>query len=1047
MKTPTPTRHSVRFGVFTLDLRARELRKNGNILALPEQSIKILALLLETPGEVVLREEIRKKLWPNDTVVEFDHSINAAMKRLRQALGDSPDDPQFIETLARRGYRWNFAAEWVEPQADVAKQPEKGGDGQSEVVSGGSLIGKKVSHYRVLEILGGGGMGVVYKAEDIKLGRRVALKFLPEELASEPTALERFEREARAASALDHPNICSIYEFGEHEGQPFIVMQLLEGRTLRERIGAEPPRPGRPLPTSELLDFAIQIARGLEAAHQKGIIHRDIKPANIFITNRGEAKILDFGVAKLVHGDGPPGTASPPGSPDDALPVDRSSSLNLTRTGTTVGTASYMSPEQILGEKLDARSDLFSFGLVLHEMATGQQAFAGETAAVIHEAILHRSVRPARQLNSELPSGIEEVIVKALQKDRDARYQTASELRADLENVQRETQPKASRRWRELAAGVVAVGILVIAAFWFARRPSVPANPSLELEQQQLTTNSVENNVRTGAISPDGKYLAYTDRMGMHIKVIEGGDTQTVPQPDEFKSKWVDWDIVQWFPDGTKLLANTHPPGLNEEWTSHGSSVWIVPVLGGPPRKLRDEAYADSVSRDGTTISFGQNGMREIWLMDSSGENARKLYDADENSTIGNLNWSPDGKQTIYDQVGDAGGHILFSRDPKGGPPVPILPPQEANRLDSFLWLPDGRVVYALEETNGRSGSQTCNFWQLRIDPRTGVPAEKPRRITNWAEFCVGGLTVTSDSKRLVFSKWHAQTNVYVADFQDGGRRITTPTRLTFYESWNNPSGWTSDSKSVLFFSSRNGGNSLFKQSLDQPVAEPLVTPKGDEAFVGGASLSPDGSWVLYRVRPKTGGPSEPVKLMRAPIAGGPSQLILAGDLDVQGLRCARSPATLCAVSERSADRKMLVFAALDPVKGRGRKLAELNTDPAADYKWDLSPDGARIAVLKRLEGRIQILSLNGDPPRELRVKGWNRLGDLDWAADGRRLLLSSVDERGSVMLRVDLQGNAGILWEQPGGLGTYASPSPDGRHLAMLGWTVNNNFWMMENF
>ena len=251
-----------------------------------------------------------------------------------------------------------------------------------------------MTHYRVLEILGGGGMGLVYKAEDLKLGRRVALKFLPEELSKDPKALERFEREARAASALDHPNICSVYEFGEHEGQPFLVMPLLEGQTLRDRIAM---LPSVPFTTNDLLNLGSQVADGLQAAHEKGIIHRDIKPANIFVTNRGEAKILDFGLAKLTPAEDNqslPHQETPTGSRD----------VTLTLTGVALGTAAYMSPEQVRGERLDARTDLFSFGLVLYEMAAGRRAFTGETAPILHAAVLNQVPTPVRQAELQNPS-------------------------------------------------------------------------------------------------------------------------------------------------------------------------------------------------------------------------------------------------------------------------------------------------------------------------------------------------------------------------------------------------------------------------------------------------------------------------------------------------------------------------------------------------------------------------------------------------------------------------------------------------------------------
>ena len=470
---PAPTSRRIRFGDFELDLTTGELRStetaDGNNVLLREQVFRVLRMLLEHEGKIVTREEIKNRLWPNDTVVDFNHSINATIKTLRRALGESADNPRYVETSARRGYRFLVATEWLEStpgsdrgeSANFPAQPESG-----------SLIGKKVSHYRVLDVIGGGGMGMVFKAEDLKLGRLVALKFLPDELASDAVALKRFEREAQTASALNHSNICTIYEIEEHDGQPFIVMELLEGDTLRHRLSAWE---SNALPISEFLKIAIQICDGLDAAHGRGIIHRDIKPANIFLTKQGTVKVLDFGLAKLADGEevteqlqaeasGVRRRLSRAGqTPKEQTPTF-GIYTSLTRPGTTAGTAGYMSPEQVRREKLDARTDLFSFGMVLYEMATGRRAFEGETVAVIHEAILHQRAVPAYEVNSAVPRRLDKIIIKALEKDRSQRYQSAAEIRKDLAKVQRQMQPQRVRLRKWLAA--VALLPVVAGASW-----------------------------------------------------------------------------------------------------------------------------------------------------------------------------------------------------------------------------------------------------------------------------------------------------------------------------------------------------------------------------------------------------------------------------------------------------------------------------------------------------------------------------------------------------------------------------------------------------
>jgi DNA-binding winged helix-turn-helix (wHTH) protein len=508
----------LRFGEFELNVRAAELRRNGEKVRLQEQPYRLLLMLLEHPGEVVLREEIRKRLWPNDTVVEVSHGINAAALRLREALGESAENPRYIETLSRRGYRFSGEVQVVY-RAQGAGTDERAPDG----MDGSELTGHTVSHFRVLERLGGGGMGVVYRAEDLKLGRQVALKFLPPELVSDPVSLGRFEREARTASALNHPNVCTVYSVEECANQPVIVMELLEGETLEGVLARGA------LAHGDALRFANQVAGALDAAHRKGIVHRDLKPGNVILTTAG-VKVLDFGLAKNA----------------------RLAAREVTQAGAIVGTLRYMSPEQLRGNEADARSDIHSFGLMFYEMLTGNPAVEGQTPALEHAAI---------------GGALRQVLARCLAKDPEDRWQTARDLKAALELLAAAPavaapapfkiwRPRISRRWVAAAAVALAFAALAIWRPWTAERTQALINPPAASPITRLN------------LSPDGQRIVFAAAGRLYVRDVDGTQSR-------YLEGTMGAGTPFWSPDG-RFIAYTSANKLMKTAASGGSGPQIL---------------------------------------------------------------------------------------------------------------------------------------------------------------------------------------------------------------------------------------------------------------------------------------------------------------------------------------------------------------------------------------------------------------------------------------------------------------------------------------
>jgi serine/threonine protein kinase len=858
------------------------------------------------------------------------------------------------------------------------------------------MIGKTTSHYKILEKLGEGGMGVVYKAQDTKLDRIVALKFLPKHLLCDAEAKTRFVQEAKAASALSHPNITTIYEINEMEGESFISMEYIEGKSIKELIKE------KELSINEVLKIAIQIAEGLSKAHQKGIIHRDIKSDNIMVNQEGQVKIMDFGLAKL------------------------KGVSKLTKTGTTLGTIQYMSPEQAQGMEVDQRSDIFSFGVVLYEMVTGQLPFKGEHEAAIIYSIINETPEPLARYKANVPEGLQKVVEKAMEKNTEMRYQHVEDMLIDLRRLKRDTSevlPKSMkaltikgrklRTTRLILAGFAAVAIIFIIISIFSNK-FIKREPTKQIEptHRQITFTG---KVSYPAISPDGNFIAYVSDVSAVEKKVFVQDL-TGGQPLEvFKDESI--YHLRWSPDGSELLI----PAAND--SVYGS--YIVPRLGGTSRKITSLPFT-SWSPDGSHFAGSNFPAKRIWFTNKSNNDTGSISLDGSFTWLREVDWSPAGDQLLF-LTEDQEQYTIWTIRTDGTQQHKIV--EDSVRLSSPRWSSKGDAIYYL-----RSHGQTMDLMKIKIAPSTGK-AEGSAQVIQTGLQAGSLFSLSTDNKRLLYTRQQSYSNLWLVSYDDQGDAKSVKTKqLTIGTPSIYSKSISPDGKQVAFSMGNPSQTNIFVIPIEGGRMQQLTFLNSYNEEV---AWSPDGKEIAFSST-QGGAP----KVWRVNSNGGTPRPFDKSELSGGGFLLTWSPGSEI-LYQRPGNRN---FHFLNPKTEQEKPLVE-NDSVGWIFDPRYSPDGKKVAVCwnRRPTPGLWVISLE-DSSQVLLHSGF--ISPIEWSSDGNWVYAFNIYQKSSEILMIPVTGGEPKTFVTlPFENISHIAMHPNRKRFVCTVSETQSDVWLMENF